>query len=67
MLLFNAKFSNRVSYCGFYDIILCTIPAAYLQSLTEGYSSIAFSERDRPDIAVYPEQLKRRRRRRTEA
>ena len=30
-------------------------------SLTEGYSSIAFIARDRPDIAVDPEQLKRER------
>ena len=38
-------------------IILRTILAAYLQSLTQGYSSIAFIVRDRPDIAVDPEQL----------
>ena len=57
----NAKFLNRASYFGFYDTILCTIPAAHLQSLTEGYSSIAFIVRDRPHIAVDPEQLKRER------
>ena len=61
LCLLNAKFLIRVSYFGFYDIILRTIPAAYLQSLTEGYSSSAFNVRDRPDIAVDPEQLKRER------
>ena len=29
-----------------------------MQSLTEGYNCIAFIMRDRPDIAVDPEQLK---------
>ena len=61
IVFIQRKFLIRVSYFRFYDTILCTIPAAYLQSLTEGYSSLAFNVRDRPDIAVDPEQLKRER------
>ena len=56
----NIRYS-KVEYSTSSLIILYTNPAAHVQSLKEGYSSIAFIARDRSDIAVDPEQLKRER------